>query len=63
MACSAYAVFLIFQIGFQPITWALILGAFAATGVSRRLYQGRPDPDLEKRIQEGGLADRATREQ
>jgi hypothetical protein len=62
MACSAYAVFLIFQIGFQLITWALILGAFAATGVSRLLYRGRPDPDLDEKPQERELADRTVRE-
>lgn len=49
ISCSAYAVFLIFQIGLQPIAWVFIFAAFAATGVSRLLYRGRPGPALEDR--------------
>lgn len=60
MACSTYAVFLIFQIGFQPVTWAFVLGAFAAGGVSRLLYRGRQDPDLKKNIKDGDPVKRAT---
>ncbi len=53
MASSTYAIFLILQIGFQPATWAFILGAFAATAVSRLLYRGKPDPNTRTRIDDG----------
>ncbi len=53
MACSAYAAFLIFQVGFQPATWEFIVGAIAATAISRLLYRGEPDPKLDTRINDG----------
>lgn len=46
MACAASAVFAIFRVGLEPITWALIFGAFASTAISRLLYRGRRDPNL-----------------
>jgi hypothetical protein len=38
--------------GLHPITWALVIGAPAATLVSRLLYRGRParGPEREKSL-------------
>jgi hypothetical protein len=47
MSCALSAAFAIFAVGLQPVTWALVIGAFAATALSRLLYRGQPDPNLK----------------
>ena len=47
MSCSVAAVWAIFQIGFEPLTWELIFVAAGASIVSRLLFRGRKDPQVE----------------
>ena len=48
MTCSVSAIFALFRVGFEPVTYALIGGAFGATALSRFLYRGRPDPKVQQ---------------
>lgn len=49
MSSAAAAVYAVFKIGFEDVTVALVLLAFATTALSRWLYRGKPDPSLEKK--------------
>lgn len=48
MSCSAYAVFLIFWLGLEPVTWGFIAAAIGLTALSRLLFRGRRNVDLEQ---------------
>jgi hypothetical protein len=47
MSLVAAAVGALVVVGLHPVTWAFVIGATAATIISRLLYHGKPDPKLK----------------
>lgn len=48
VSLAATGVVTLLTIGLHPVTWAFAMAATTATLISRLLYHGRPDPNLER---------------
>ena len=47
VSLAAIGVVALITLGLHPMTWTFGIAATTATIISRLLYHGRPDPDLE----------------
>jgi hypothetical protein len=49
MSLAVAAFVALLAVGFHTVTWVLVTGAAVATLVSRLLYHGRSDSELERK--------------
>ena len=48
VSLAAMGVVALIALGLHPVTWAFGIAGTTATIMSRLIYHGRPDPDLER---------------
>jgi hypothetical protein len=48
ISLAAIAACTLVVVGMNAVTWALVIAATTATVISRLIYHGRPDPNLEE---------------